>query len=216
MDSNKNKKLQGYMRRFFIYFVGLVLVSLGIVLCKKCNLGISPISSIPYVLEDVLPFSFGTLTMLFHLVNIFLQLALIREIWNVRILLQVPVAFLFGQVIDLLQRCVNFNNEVLIYQWIALILSVFFTALGMVLMISMNLVQNPPDGLVKVISQKTEKELGRVKIIYDITSVVISVMIGLIFLGKVKGMGIATIVSAIFVGRTVTWLKQKMKLGDKV
>ncbi|MDD7739727.1 MAG: DUF6198 family protein [Lachnospiraceae bacterium] len=204
-------KIQRNGQRFAVYFAGLVLVSMGIVLCKKCNLGISPISSIPFVLEEILPFSFGTLTMFFHLTNIALQLILVRKLWDLRILLQIPVAFLFGIVIDLLQKQISFQNEFWINQWIALVLSVLFTALGMVLMIGMNLVQNPPDGLVKVISQKTKKELGQVKIVYDIISVFISIFIGLVFLGKVKGIGIATIISAVFVGRTVTFLKKIIK-----
>lgn len=191
--------------------LGLVLVSLGIVLCKKCGLGISPISSIPYVLEEAVPVSFGTLTMGFHLANILLQLVLTREMGNVRILLQIPVAFLFGQVIDILQKLIQFDEGRILNQGIALALSVFFTALGMVLMIHMDLVQNPPDGLVKLISQKSGRELGQVKIIYDTVCVAISAAVGLALLGRVKGMGIATVVSAVFVGRTVTWLKERIE-----
>ena len=40
-------------KRVFIYLLGIFFVSLGIVLCKKCNLGISPISSITFVLEEI-------------------------------------------------------------------------------------------------------------------------------------------------------------------
>ena len=98
--------------------------------------------------------------MLFHLVNILFQLILLREVWNVRILLQIPVAFLFGQVIDLLQRLIHFDSGFLAAQVTVLIFSIFFTALGMVCMIRMDLVQNPPDGLVKILSQKTGRELG--------------------------------------------------------
>lgn len=200
--------------RILIYLAGIVMVSLGIVLCKKCNLGISPISSIPFVLEDVVPLSFGTLTMLFHFVNTALQLALTKKLLDVRILMQVPLAFVFGRVIDFLQGIVVFDGTVLGYQLIALVLSAFFTALGMVAMISMDLIQNPPDGFVKQLSLKLKKELGTVKVSYDIACVLISVLLGLLFLKRIKGMGIATIVSAVFVGRTVTWMKriiQKIK-----
>lgn len=202
--------------RILIYLAGIVMVSLGIVLCKKCNLGISPISSIPFVLEDVVPLSFGTLTMLFHFVNTALQLALAKKWLDIRILMQVPLAFVFGRVIDFLQRIVVFDGTVLGCQLIALVLSVFFTALGMVAMISMDLIQNPPDGFVKQLSLKLERELGTVKVSYDIACVVISVLLGVFFLKHIKGMGIATIVSAVFVGRTVTWMKkllQKIKEG---
>ena len=62
--------------RIALFITGTFAASFGIVLCKKCGLGISPVSSIPFVLEPVSSFSFGTLTFLFHLVNIVLQLIL--------------------------------------------------------------------------------------------------------------------------------------------
>lgn len=193
-----------YSKRLLIYFTGILLVSAGIVLCKKCNLGISPISSIPFVLEDVIPLSFGTLTMLFHLVNILLQSILGRTI-NLKIVLQIPIAIIFGQVINLFQNLLNFHADTWYIQILALVLSVIFTALGMVCMIHMQLIQNPPDGLVHLISQKSGKELGKVKIIYDISCVLISVAISLYFFGDIRGFGLATIVSALAVGRLVTF-----------
>ncbi|MCD8370441.1 MAG: DUF6198 family protein [Clostridiales bacterium] len=204
------KTAAGTAVRLVIYLVGIFLVSLGIVLCKRSNLGISPISSIPYALEDLIPLSFGTLTMLFHFVNIAMQLLLLREPGKFRILLQVPLAFAFGCVIDWIQTWLVFDGTILSYQIIALFASIFATALGMVCMIHMNLIQNPPDGLVRMISQKRNVELGKVKIIYDCLCVVISTVMSLVFLGNAKGLGAATILSMLLVGRTVTWLRIRM------
>lgn len=204
------KKSTNTVIRFLIYLVGILLVSLGIVLCKRSNLGISPISSIPFVLEDLLPLSFGTLTMLFHFVNIALQLILSRQVKNIRILLQIPLAFVFGVVIDWMQTWVVFDGTFIAYQVVSLAGSIFFTALGMVFMIHMDLIQNPPDGFVRQLSQKMNVELGKVKIFYDCFCVALSTVIGLLFLGKAKGLGIATVLSMLLVGRTVTWLREKI------
>lgn len=174
---------------------------------QKSNLGISPISSIPYVLEGTLPCTFGTLTMMFHMANIILQMIVVKKIRDIKILLQVPVAFLFGQIIDFLQRVVVFDETILVYQVAALVFSIIFTALGMVCMINMNLVQNPPDGFVRQLGQRIHVELGKVKIYYDISCVVISAALGFLCLHRIKGIGIATLVSAVFVGKTVTWIK---------
>lgn len=193
--------------RIVVYVAGIFMVSLGIVLCKKCNLGISPISSIPYVLELIVPLSFGTLTTLFHFVNTAAQMILSRKFTDGKLWLQVPLAFVFGRVIDWVSAVVNFDGTVILYQMIALVLSVFFTALGMVCMLGMNLIQNPPDGTVKQIAQMAGKEVGSVKVIYDVSCVVLSLAIGLVFLRRIAGFGVATIVSAIFVGKTVTWIK---------
>lgn len=211
--------------RLGVYALGIWLVSFGIVLCKKCGFGISPISCIPFVLEKVLPLSFGILTMLFHLVNIFVQMILtpprsgiggggsplwrraIPGLTDKKLILQVPVAFLFGWVIDFMQKQVVIDEKSMGIRIAALIFSVFFTALGMVCMVGMNLVQNPPDGCVKLISLRKNKEFGRVKIGYDLVCVALAAVLGLIFLQRLSGIGVATIVSAVFVGKTVTWIR---------
>lgn len=196
--------------RVLIYFAGILMVSLGIVLCKKSNLGVSPVSCIPFVLEEITGLSFGRLTMLFHLVNIILQLILARKLWDVRIYLQIPLAYLFGVVIDFFQQWVQLDGANLWIQCLALVFSVLFTAIGMVCMIQMNLVQNPPDGTVWRLSVLLQREMGKVKIGYDISCVVISVVLGTLILHEIRGFGVATIVSAVFVGKTISWIKQGM------
>lgn len=193
-----------YPKRLLIYFSGIIFVSAGIVLCKKCNLGISPVSSIPFVAEGIIPLSFGTLTMLFHLINIILQSLLSRTI-NLKILLQIPIAVIFGQIINLFQLLFSFTADSWYIQLLTLILSVIFTALGMVCMIHMQLVQNPPDGLVHLISQKSQINLGKIKIIYDVSCVLISLIISFLCFHEFRGFGIATIVSALAVGKLVSF-----------
>lgn len=196
-----------------IYLLGILLVSLGIVLCKKSALGISPVSSIPLIMNKLIPLSFGTTTMLFHLINIFLQMCLLKKIIDIKLLMQIPLAIVFGKVINWIQNLIVFWEDIILNQYLALIYSVIFTAAGMVCMIRMQLIQNPPDGLVKVLSQKTKIELGKMKIIYDWSAVAISSVVGFIVFRYPVGFGIGTIVSAIFVGKTVTWMQ---KVWDKV
>ena len=194
-------------KRVLIYTAGILLVSLGIVLCKKCDMGISPISSIPFVLADIVPLTFGTLTALFHFVNIVLQMVLARKIGDTKIWLQVPLAFVFGWVIDGFNQCIMIDSRMIIYKILALVFSIFFTALGMVCMLDMNLIQNPPDGTVKQISTLSGWEFAAVKIGYDVTCVLASVLLSIVFLHRVEGFGIATIASAIFVGKTIRWIR---------
>lgn len=190
--------------RIGIYLAGVILVSLGIVLCKQCALGISPVSSLPLLAEALFPITFGIATIIFHMANILIQMILQKKFLDMMLLLQIPLAFLFGNVIDLIQSLMTFPTETPVEKIAALALSVFFTALGMVCMIQMKLIQNPPDGAVKSISEKTGIELGKMKIIYDWTAVGIAALIGFICIRKIVGFGIATVVSALFVGKTVT------------
>lgn len=151
--------------------------------------------------------------MLFHLVNIAIQYVGERKIKNIRVLLQIPVAILFGWMIDLIKKMMSFQASGLIAQIILLVLSILFTALGMACMIEMHLVQNPPDGTVALLGSKTGTEIGKVKIIYDITVTALSLAISLAVLKKAEGFGIATIASAIFVGRTLTEIRKRIKFN---
>lgn len=195
-------------KRVIIYAAGILLVSLGIVLCKKCGLGISPISSIPFVLADIMPITFGNLTALFHFSNTVLQMILARRVRDLKLWLQVPLAFVFGWVIDLLNVVVLIDSGNVFCQAAALVFSIFFTALGMVCMLDMNLVQNPPDGTVKQISVLSGVQLGTVKIAYDGVCVLVSVVLSCVFLHKVKGFGVATVASAVFVGKMIQWIRR--------
>ena len=194
--------------RGVIYIAGILFVSAGIVLCKKSGLGISPISSVPYVLEYVVPMSFGTLTMLFHLINTGIQMLIRKKIWDAKLLLQIPLAWLFGQTINFFQRYISMNDQNILWQCMALLLSIVFTALGMVCMLNMHLIVNPPDGAVKEISGRTGLKFGNVKILYDISMVVISQAAGIVFCGDIKGVGIGTLLSAVLIGRMVTGINQ--------
>lgn len=190
--------------RLLIYCVGILLVSAGIVLCKYSSLGISPISTVPYVLEKILPVSFGALTMYFHFANTAVQMALRKTIKDPKLLLQIPLAFAFGQTINLMQRILYVDQNSLVMRWIALGLGIVLTAAGMVCMLLQDLVANPPDGTVKEISEKTGWKFGNVKIGYDIAMVVIAALIGLIFLHTITGIGIGTLLSALLTGRCVS------------
>jgi uncharacterized membrane protein YczE len=203
------------IKRLIIYLCGMVSVSLGIVLCAQCGLGISPISSVPFVLKEILPLTFGQLTMLFHFVNILLQMLLLKKLADIKLLLQIPVAFAFGWMIDFIKAMITINQGNILVQLLALVLSIFFTALGMVMMVQMNLVQNPPDGFVKCAADASGKEFGNVKITYDILCVVIAIGIGMLFLHRPYGMGIATLASALFVGKTVTLIRKMTGIEKK-
>lgn len=204
--------LRALLPRTLQYVLGIFLVSLGIVLCKECGLGISPISSIPYALAAIFSVSFGAFTTLFHLANTVAQMLLERRLLDAKLWLQLPLALAFGLIIDWLGGLVAVDTSSLVCQIVALVLSVVFTALGMVLMLGANLVQNPPDGTVKCLAELMGIELGTVKVAYDVACVAISCVLGFVALHAPVGFGVATIISAVFVGKTVAWIKAVSRL----
>lgn len=192
--------------RILLYLVGAVLLGFGIVLCVKCQMGVSPINSVPYILTYLTPLSLGTLSILFYLVNIALQLILSERKDYISILLQLPVSFLFGFVIDIWGALLPFAENI-VMQIVCLCASLFFTAFGIMLLVTAQLVPDPPTGAVQAISRASKKAMGNIKIIYDSSCVVISLLISLLGTHRIIGFGLATIVSAICVGRILAFLQ---------
>lgn len=206
MQHSEKKTYTSVFSRIPLYIVGVFLLGFGIVLCVKCEMGVSPINSVPYVITHFIPLSLGTVSILFYLVNVIVQLILSERKYYIGILLQLPVSFLFGLAIDFWDALLPSAGS-MVLRIIFLCGSLFFTALGIMLIVAMHLVPDPPTGTIQAISRVTKKMIGPIKIIYDCSCVVLSLAISIIGSHHIIGFGIATIASAICVGRILGFLQ---------
>lgn len=205
-DFMNHSEIKPVLARLPLYIAGVFALCLGIVLCVKCGMGVSPINSIPYVVSSLVPLSLGTLSVFFYLINIAAQLVLSERKHYAGILLQLPVSVVFGFVIDMWNALLP-SAATIAMRIACLCGSLFFTAFGIMLIVAMRLVPDPPTGAVQAISRAAQKSMGAVKIIYDCSCVAVSLLIGLIGAHKIIGFGIATIASAICVGRMLALLQ---------
>lgn len=65
--------------RIPMYFIGLFIMTIGIALSVKSNLGVSPVSSIPYTMTCVWGIEMGKATILFHMVLVVIQILLLPK-----------------------------------------------------------------------------------------------------------------------------------------
>lgn len=73
----KNMKI-----RLPMYLVGLFIMTIGIAISVKSNLGVSPVSSIPYTMTCIWGIEMGKATILFHIVLVLIQLIILERILN--------------------------------------------------------------------------------------------------------------------------------------
>ena len=85
MKSSKYSRLGA---RLGIYIVGLMLISFAIALSVKCDLGVSPVSSLPYVISQIVGISLGTCSILVYTVYILVQMILGGRKFQPALLLQ--------------------------------------------------------------------------------------------------------------------------------
>ena len=106
------------------------------------------------------------------------------------------------------------NDPGMIMKSVLLITAVLFTGIGAAVTVNMHIVANPGDAFVAAVSDRIHKSMGLTKNIVDIICVCLSCCIGLIFSGRISGVGPGTLVSMIMVGRVIAGfnllLKDKM------
>ena len=70
----KNKKSAHLLPRLGIYILGLWVLAFGIALAVNSNLGVSPVSSLPYVVSLIFNVSLGTCTTVIYAGYVLLQM----------------------------------------------------------------------------------------------------------------------------------------------
>lgn len=82
--------------RIIFYISGFLIMTMGIAISVKSNLGVSPVSSIPYTMTCVWGIEMGLATVILHFALVILQIILLRKSFELKNLLQIPVGILFG------------------------------------------------------------------------------------------------------------------------
>lgn len=199
------------LNRVIVYILGVFLLALASVLSIKSKLGVSPISSLPFSLTKVSNLSLGIASTTLFIFYVIMQIIILKRDFKKIQLLQIIFAILFGQLVNFFNIIIDVNLEGYFIRIALFIASLFISAMGVFLTITANIVPVAPDGLTNVISSKINKDFGKVKIYFDCTIVGLSLLI-LIFLNKnLEGIGIGTLLAAIFVGRIVYFINKNFK-----
>ena len=180
--------------------VGVSIMSLGIALSLKSTLGTPPISCIPAVLAVAFPLTVGEFTIIFNALLVLFQIALLKKITLSQIA-QMLVCILFGYMIDFNLLVFDFINPTdYLSQWILLIISCLVLAFGLVIEVKSDITMLPGDGSVVAIGEVLNKDWGKVKPFFDITIVIMGIVLALVFIGHLEGVREGTIFAAIAVG----------------
>lgn len=89
-------------KRTVVYCAGLFIMALGVSLSVLSNLGVSPMSSIPYVMSQIVPsISMGSFTTGLFCCYVAIQAVLLGSKFHPVRLLQILGSFLFGWFVDI-------------------------------------------------------------------------------------------------------------------
>lgn len=212
---------------------GLLVLALGITLNTKTGLGVSPIISVSYSISSIWKLNFGNTTLVLYalFVGVEMVLHVIRNQKYVRRegavlahanqvnlklvlfmdLLQFPLSLVFTRFLNLFSAWLpdlqaaygdrfagSFAGRVLF-----LMIAIMLTGIGAAMSLNMRVIPNPGDGIVQAIADCIKKGVGFTKNCFDVLNITVTITVGLLFAGKLVGIGLGTVLAVIGVGRVI-------------
>lgn len=200
-------------KRYILLIIGLFISAFGVAITKRGELGVSPVSSVANVLSYKFPvLSMGDWLILWNFLLIFGQILILRKNFKLLQLLQIPVSFLFGYFTDFGVWCMSFvPADHYIVRLLMVIIGTIVLGLGIALSVAANTVMNAGEAFVKAIADTAHKNFGNVKIVFDISSVTLAILLSLIFFDfKLVGTREGTIIAALCTGMAVKFFSKKI------
>lgn len=188
--------------RLICYFVGLFIMTAGIAISVKSNLGVSPVSSIPYTLTLCWGIEMGKATILFHCVLVLLQILILRKSFKLKSLLQVPVGIVFGCFTTFCNYLMTFapTPHNIAVRICMILISTVLVAVGIFFYLPANIMPLAGEGVMQAVSETTKIAFPKVKVSFDIAMVAVSFVTCLLVLHNFGSVGIGTIIAAVLVG----------------
>ncbi len=205
-----------FILRLVILACALFIMTLGVALCIRTNLGSSPISVLPLTWSlaggtivgnfKVPEYTVGEYTILMNILFIALQIVILRRQYRTIQLLQIIVGFIFGLFLDFNMRITEFLQwDNITISIIQLLIGGFIMALGISLEVMTRLVMMPGEGITLAFAKVTKADFGKVKIGVDCSIVAIGLTFIYIYFGSWQWniVGIGTLITMVYCGTVV-------------
>ena len=216
--SSKRYVLRNAIKTVFPMFdivAALFVMSLGIALVTRGNLGTTPISSLPLVSSYASGLTFGETTFFINLLFVAAQWLLLRKSINKLLLLsQIPITFAFSYFIDTSMQITEFLSSDIYWKCFAVsMLGNVVLGLGVALEVFAGAAALPGERLVLAVSTVLHKPFSSVKIANDVILVLLALLLSYCVFHEIRGLREGTVISALCVGIFVKfWLAGLTKL----
>ncbi|WP_368029263.1 DUF6198 family protein [Arcobacter sp. s6] len=205
-----------FAKRILVFIVGVFIMAFGVTFSVKAQIGISPISCVPYIYSLRFPLTIGEFTIIINTLFILIQIAILRKDYNIMQLVQLPAIIVFGYCIDITMWMFDGLNPTNYFlQLILCLIACVFLAFGIFLLIKTKLTYMPLEGLVLVIAQKFQKEFGKMKISMDVLMLIIGVFSSFVFLHELLGIREGSLIAALSIGALIKYFTMKIPHVEK-
>ena len=182
--------------------VGLIITALGLASCALPNLGMSPVATLPFAVNQIVPkLSLGTAVFIQHVVFFLLTALLLRKDFKLFQILQLPCSFLFGYFVDLWELLLR---ELVLDTYFSRALVFLFgcvvSSLGFSLIYLSKVALEANTAFVTALSLRAGKPYGTIKTLTDVFIVLLSAVLSLVFLHTIAGIREGTVIAALIIG----------------
>lgn len=191
------------VNRWIIYILSINILALGIILNTRTDLGVAAFTNLFYAFSKVNNISLGTASIILYLILIIVQICLVRKL-TITIFLEIPFSLIFGYITDFYDSLIKIRCSNLLSAYLLLLIAIIFVSLGVYFSVSCNLIATPVESTVKTISQVYNLKFSLVKNVFDITMIIMMLLLCLVLQIPVYGIGMGTVLSALLVGRFIS------------
>lgn len=224
-ETFRKEKIASLLWQHLLLLVSLFIMTLGVALCVRSNLGSSVISSAPLAFtlggEDgiVPPLTLGEYTNLLNVLLVIGQIAVLRWHYEAIQLLQLVIGFVFGAMIDLnMWLTAPIECSTLYAKALTQFCGCTVLALGVSLEVRCGSITMPGEGFPVALSRVTGKSFAQMKIIVDIAFVMLAVASCYLFFGAWQWnvVGLGTLFAMIYVGMAVKFISRHTPWFDRL
>ena len=186
--------------------------AVGAALMKHGSFGLTPFYSVSLALYNATGlFTMGTWNTVFQVVLILSLIAILRR-FKLRYVLSFAVAAVSSVILDLANAgCARFPDTLPV-RIICYLSGFLIMTFGIALMAECKLPVSPMNLFVRELSEVWGKPFRNVKLLFDLSCLILSVTISFCSAGKLSGVGPGTIISALLTGPMsgiyITWLRK--------
>lgn len=195
------------MKKWMIYILGIQLLAIGIILNTRTQLGVAAFSSVFYALSKIFDLSLGQASMILYVFLILFQVILYKKMTRL-ILLEIPFSIVFSFITDFYDGLIGFQGLSAVQTILLLAAAQIANSLGVYLTVRCQIAVSPVEGMVSAISDVFQLKFSKVKNGFDLSMILVTVVMCILLHCPVYGIGIGTVISAVAVGRLISiWEK---------
>ncbi len=196
-------KIQKNTTIYRVIFVisGVIIIAFGISLFVRSGLGTDPFTCLNMGISSLTGFSFGTCQLVMNLILFIFQLIFGRKDVGMGTLIN---AVFIGYLVDFFDFLYSFlPRQSFVEQILLMIIGLIVIGYGVAMYMEANMGVSPYDSLGVILSDKLNKKYSIMRMVQDITSVVIGFFLGGTF-------GIATVLMAFLLGYIISHYREKI------